>query len=804
MIGRRAHLIVPTSILLALLGLLAAHAARAAWLGDQDLWWDEALAVWAVRQPLAQTTLWTAGDVHPPLYFWLLWGWIRLGGDTPFAMRYLTLALGVLTVAVSYALARRLGGEWAGALAVWITGMSRFMVWWSQEMRMYMLAALLSLLALYAALRFMDAARRNPAAPQIWRNLALYALAAAGAMYTIYLSAANLLLLSLVVALSGLTCALARHWRHALVTLGGWFVANLAVIALVIPWLTLAFGAMRSWSVATSTSLAFPFQLYGVLLATGISTDLDAVSWAAALAGGVLVAGIVAAFAARRPAAGFQPAWLVIALLALTLALPPLILYILTQPGRTLFYVPRLEARYFVPFAPYLLAGLAWAIVWIGRARRWAGAIALLAIAGLFTWSLPQYYAGRHLSDNYPSLARTIRAHAQPGDGVALISGSRYPLFLYEYDREGLSGHRAPVAQIPRGHPVLTPDNIEAELAPLLAEFSRLWVALADAHMEDPDALALPWLQARRETAFDQRFNDNRLVLLTNTPSKLTVPLSDARPQFRLATGGEERAAGRAASRVLGYDLPVQRAVSGMSVYQAVYVQPPGEQSAQVSWRHESGREIMPRSVTLSAAPDGVARFIVELPVYPATPAGQYQLVLRWADGGDVVLPGPRVDGTRPLPAPNGRVEQPAQVGPFEFIGFAIEPVGGVLAPGDTLTVRLDWRIQQPVGADAIHQRYTFFVHLLGDAFNPATNGPVWAGRDSEPLDGGLPTIQWWTNDVIRDEITLTLPGDTPPGNYQIEIGAYPTGGSERVEVAGEGADFPNRRVLLRAAVQVR
>ncbi|MGQ9813673.1 MAG: glycosyltransferase family 39 protein [Candidatus Roseilinea sp.] len=791
MAARRARLIVPIPILLALLGLLAAHAVRAAWLGDQDVWWDEGLAVWAVRQPIAQTTLWTAGDVHPPLYFWLLWGWIRLAGETPFAMRYLTLALGMLTVAVSYPLARRLGGEWAGALAVWITGMSRFMVWWSQEMRMYMLAALMSLIALYFTLRFLDAARRSQWGQQVWRNLVLYALAATGAMYTIYLSAANLLLLSLIVALAGLTCAIARQWRHALVTLGGWFVANLAVIALVIPWLTLAFSAMRSWSVAVPTSLAFPFQLYGVLLATGISINLDTVSWAAALVSGVLVAGMVVALTTRRPAVGFQPPWLAVALLTLTLLVPPFVLYVLTQPGRTLFYVPRLEARYFVPFAPYLLAGLAWAIVWIGRARRWAGATALLTVAGLFAWSLPGYYANRHLSDGFPSLVRTIRAYAEPGDGVALISGSRYPTFLYEYDREGLSGYRAPVIQIPRRHPTLTPDNIEAELAPLLTEFSRLWVVLADPHMEDPDALALPWLQARRETALDERFNDKRLVLLAGAPSELYIPLSKARPQFHLARGGE--------GRVPGYDLPVQRAVPGLSVYQAVYVQAPSDSIMQLSWRHESGREMMPRWIALSAAPDRVARFIMELPVYSATPAGQYQLILRWVDGKIMTLPGPRVDSTRALPAPNGRIEQPAQVGPFELLGFAIEPTSAILAPGETLTLRLDWRVQQPPD-----RRYTFFVHLLGDAFNPATSGPVWAGQDSEPLNGGLPTLQWWTGEIIRDEVTLALPGDTPRGAYQIEIGAYPTGGAERVDVSGEGADSANRRVLLRAVVQVR
>ena len=772
-------------VLLTLLGFLAAFAARAAWLGDQDLWWDEGLAIWAVRQPILQTTLWTASDVHPPLYFWLLWGWVRFAGDTPFAMRFLTAIFGMLVVALSYAVARRLGGKWAGMLAVWITGLSRFMVWWSQEMRMYMLAALLSLLALYAALRFLDAMRRTMARPSPWPALGLYVLAATGAMYTIYLSAANILLLSLLVGLMGLAHAWGRRWRQALMTLGGWFVANVIVIGLVIPWLALALGNMRSWSVASPSSLTFPFELYGVLLASGISTDLGAAAWTVVLVGGVFGAGIIAALAMRRRT---QPAWPVVALLALALALPPVILFVLTQPGRTLFYVPRLEARYFVPFAAYAFAGLAWAIGSLWRLRRWAGVAGLAVVLGVFAWSLPQHYAGRHLSAGYPSIARTIRAHAQPGDGVALISGGRYPLFLYEYDREGLSGLRAPVIQIPRHHPLLTSDNLEDELQPLLTDFNRLWVVLADPQMEDPEGLALPWLQQHRATGFDQRFNDKRLVLLADSPVNLGIPLPEVSPQIRLENGG----------RVLGYDLPVRRGVPGESVYQAVYVQSPNSQPLSVVWQHESGREIMSRTLTVAADTNGATRLIVELPVYAATPAGQYSLVLRWPDGEATVLPGPLVDGTRAMPGPRPRIDHRAFVGPFDLLGFAAEPAELAVSPGQTLTLYLDWHIGQQTD-----QRYTFFAHLLGSEFNPATNGPVWAGHDSEPLDGGLPTTQWWTNDVIRDEVKLAVPAGAPPGDYQIEIGAYPTGNPERLEVEGENADPDNRRVLLRMAVRV-
>ena len=90
--------------------LLLAFALRLFRLGDQNVWWDEGLAIWAVRKSFIDTTLWTAGDVHPPLFVWTLWPWVRLVGQTEFAARLITVVWGMLSAALAYALGRRLGG----------------------------------------------------------------------------------------------------------------------------------------------------------------------------------------------------------------------------------------------------------------------------------------------------------------------------------------------------------------------------------------------------------------------------------------------------------------------------------------------------------------------------------------------------------------------------------------------------------------------------------------------------------------------------------------------------------------------
>ena len=160
--------------------LLLSFALRVYRLGDKSVWWDEGLATWAARQSLGEIAQWTASDVHPPLYFWLLHFWRWGSGDSEFGLRFLSVAFGVLTVAVTYRLGRTIDGPQTGLLTALLVSVSRFEVWWSQEMRMYVLAALWAALSLWVAVRFWDRDRLVDGA--------LYVLFTAAGLYTLYLS----------------------------------------------------------------------------------------------------------------------------------------------------------------------------------------------------------------------------------------------------------------------------------------------------------------------------------------------------------------------------------------------------------------------------------------------------------------------------------------------------------------------------------------------------------------------------------------------------------------------------------------
>jgi hypothetical protein len=121
------------------------------------------------------------------------------------------------------------------------------------------------------------------------------------------------------------------------------------------------------------------------------------------------------------------------------------------------------------------------------------------------------------------------------------------------------------------------------------------------------------------------------------------------------------------------------------------------------------------------------------------------------------------------------------------------------VAPGDTVNLVLHWQALAPIDGS-----YTVFAHLLGD-YNPATDGPVWAGHDGQPNAGHYPTAVWQPGEIILDVHPLAIPADTPPGSYQLEAGLYLLETMERLSAAdAAGQPLPDNAVLLGTLEVVR
>ena len=759
--------------------LLLGFGLRVYRLGDQNIWWDEGHAIWAARQSLERVTDITARDVHPPLYLWLLHGWLRWAGDSEFSVRYLSTIGGMLTVALTHVVARRLVGQRAARLATLLVALARFHIWWSQEARMYIWATFFVLLAIYFMIRL-----RHGGALVWW----LYILSSAAALYTLYPSILALVVENLFVALT------VWHKPRRRRFLFNWGLAQLGVLVLYAPWLYIALDRIRTDTAKTPFSLRLVWQLYGTVLVTGISTHLDRYVWLLLPIALVAIAGVLTLILDRsQPQRYGFAGWEIGLLLLLPLAVPPLVVYGLSIP-RGIYYSPKPEARYLLMFAPLFYILLAEALVFLWRKWRvrqlvWGvvAAAGTLVVLGTFVGVLPGHYAGRYLRDEYQSAMLALAAHAEPGDAVLVVSGDRYPLFLYYYQRQFPNEDGPPVYLLPRYSTQFSADTVERELAPLAEEHPRLWLASFERALQDPENVVESWLEAHRTPVLHvaQDYNFMRLYAEGNAAPEV----SPARqPQIRVDGRWTD-------STLVGYDLPTDEFRPGDRIHLALYLRladqaKPGRLA--LDWVAPDGQIVERQELDMPAAPEGErnVRLLASFAVYKYTMPGRYTVHVYpvAGDAKGVRLKVGRVTHSRRLPRFEIAQRREVSLGEdfFQFLGHRVHPTERV-RPGGTVVVDLFWQaLRRP------DREYTVFVHLLG-GYNPATGGPVWAQKDSQPLDGGHPTPRWLPGQTVADRHTLVLPQNIPPGTYSIEVGLYDASSGDRLSVSDSDQD----RILI-------
>jgi len=225
-----------TTILLLLFTLLLAFTLRFHSLDAQSLWNDEGTSVAVAQRDLATITRDAAHDIHPPLYYWLLHGWLRLVGSGEAAVRSLSALLGVALVALIYPLGRWLGGRWLGLTAALLAALNPFQVYYSQEARMYILLALLATGMMLALIRLTER-------PSVLAFTALVLLEAAG-FYSHY----SFLFVALAANLGyALWLALSRRQGTVGRRAGQWLLSQAAVALLYLPWLPVALRQIATW-----------------------------------------------------------------------------------------------------------------------------------------------------------------------------------------------------------------------------------------------------------------------------------------------------------------------------------------------------------------------------------------------------------------------------------------------------------------------------------------------------------------------------------------------------------------------------
>ncbi|MGH9084318.1 MAG: glycosyltransferase family 39 protein, partial [Acidimicrobiales bacterium] len=411
---------------------------------ERSFWVDEAISVHQAQLPFGEMLHdLRSTDVHPPLHFVVLWLAVRVVGTAEWAVRLPSVLCGAALVPVLYGCARELYDRRTARVAAALVVPAPFLVWYSQEARMYALFIVVGVAAVWAQVA---ALRKGDS-----RAFAAWAVTSAALLWTQWFA-----LLPLAAQQLATVVHLVRRRRSddgGPPLLGRW-VGSLALTGILVlplvPFLAdqlAAYGergaglAMPAAAGADSSDVASGLSSYAVIAnlawalggyhSDDVMVRLGAL-WPLAVLGCLLLLG-------RR----LEWSTKIVAAVAL---LPAAALFVIAHSKRDLF-----ELRYFVLAAPLLLVLVARAVTTLAHRRATLG----VAMAGLLALS-GVALADQQVNGTNPRLfdfrgaVEEIDETSQPGDVLAYAPG-----YL-----DGVLGYYAPDL---RGMPLASIDGAEVD-----------------------------------------------------------------------------------------------------------------------------------------------------------------------------------------------------------------------------------------------------------------------------------------------------------------------------------------------------
>lgn len=534
---------------IAVLIVLLAFGVRVVRLDHQSLWYDEGLSVHLAALSLDQTIAQSAVTDHPPLHAALLNVWMSLAGSSEFALRFVSLFFGTLAVALTYALARRIGGNRVGGLAAALIALAPMALWYAQEARGYSVLLVCVLIATLAFLRLIEGDRHR----HVWLS---YVLACAAAMYTHYFAAFAIVVFNVVYILLWL---FVEPDRHSLRRLTQWSLAQLAIVVLFLPWIPNAlmqaasnatyFPGHVEWQTVVSDTWR-AFTTGSGAFSGGTFSELPPTTylWLALIILGTLTPVLPHLDTSVKR----------IFLLVSLLMLPLLLMSILAWDR------PKFAPRYLLPALPAFVTLTALGIDVLLRFRdRWLAAIILLPmllIPAVDLLSIARiHFDPPGARPDVRSVTSYIEANEGPRDAILLLGGHQQPVFDYYYqgaaDVIALPPGLLPAAQSPIDWQVIS------QLADIAATHSRAWLVLWQQEIADPTGIVADALRSQAQRLeVGQQFNQMSLLLFDLSRAHFA-----ATPQHALDERFTEPL------HLIGYDLDRTEYTSGQNIEFALY-----------------------------------------------------------------------------------------------------------------------------------------------------------------------------------------------------------------------------------------
>ena len=415
-----------------------------------------------------------------PLYYFLLRGWISLTGTSVLALRFFSSWFGVLCIPLSYALVRRVFGQTEGLVAALLTSLSPYLIWYSQEVKMYTLVPAMVLMAIYALRRAVDGGGTHWWLAQVLLTGTVP-----------YVHIWSTLLIPVQVSLFLVWWPRSRNY----------WLAGLTSLALcILPYLPMA-----SWiagNVFVRQETGFPHYTLGEMITTLLNV------WGTGRAGlggwwgeigyaGAAVLGLVSAL----PLWKRREDWRSVVGLLTWILIPMLGIWFVS------IWRPLFTDRYLAWTTPAYLILVSVGLVFLWRHSRWLllpVLAAVLVASELNLWSQVSW----PLKSDFRAAASFVEEDFQEGDLLLFqIPHGRYTFDYYfgptDYDWvDGLyTNYRSE-----DGEYDMTRRSAAAHLEVATWRHSRVWLVASEMEMWDQRHLVQEWLEAHAVQTAEGRF----------------------------------------------------------------------------------------------------------------------------------------------------------------------------------------------------------------------------------------------------------------------------------------------------------
>ena len=712
-------------------------------LDSQSLWYDEGVSAYLTRLSLPELTVWTAEDIQPPLYYYLLYLWVRAAGWSEFSLRFASLFFGVLMVPAVWVVAARMLGKRAGLISALFTATSPLYLWYSREARMYTMLTFFCLLCLRF---FLEMRERGHS----FAFLSAWILSLGAALYTHYFAA----FLMASFALMALSLLAEKRFKPALYLLLGEAIAA----ASYLPWLPFLLKRYRVDVSYWEGTLKLEEALRKTLISFSVGESMlegQAAPIAWAMGGLFLTALLFLAFR-RKKAALFLSLYFFIPLISI-LALA--------------YRSPKFNPRYLMFISPAFIMALSGGLAEISHRRLKAIPFLSLILGAFLLSDYNLYFNPAFTKADFRGVVSYIREHKKPDEAIILVSGHMYPVFSYYYGDEGWVP--LPPLRILSTREVLD-FRVGESLNRILEGKSGAWVVLWQDEVVDPNGVVLKLMEKYAiPLPIEASFWHVRLRRYSIPPGT-SFPSSPA-PDFKAEVnfGGKVK--------LLGYDWDGQTLTF---YWQALE---PMEKDYQLSLRvtdrqgiywgqidHRPASYLYP---TFRWRAGEIVPGEVDLPLPPGAPPGKYRLFLSFYDPQSLQA----LDVLDAIGAPQGkqaflgevevrelRALSPGQALPLSpaldipfapeiaLRGFSLSPSEAY--PGDSLTLSFLWETKEKPA-----RNYT-----LSLGFEDSAGAIV--EKHCHPAGEDFPTSLWPPKTIVLGKCLLRIPPPAGEGEARISL----------------------------------